>query len=59
MDPKKDNIKQYMIFSGGINGDGVSKYKEIIIYIFLTKYIKSFLWRVAVCLSYIYRMHGA
>ena len=34
MDPKKDNIKQYMIFSGGINGDGVSKYKKIVKYIF-------------------------
>ena len=42
-----------MTFSGGINGDCASKYNKIIKYIFLTKYIKSIRWRVAVRLSYI------
>jgi len=30
---KKGNFKQYMTFSGGINGDCASKYKKIIKYI--------------------------
>jgi hypothetical protein len=34
MNQKKGNIKKYMAFSEGRNGDGVSKYKKNIKYIF-------------------------
>jgi hypothetical protein len=42
-----------MTFSGGRNGDGVCKYKKKTLNTFLTKYIKSILWKVAVRVSYI------
>jgi len=50
---KKCNIMKYMIFCGGINWDftaSLKKYNEMYLWI---KYIKSVLWRVAECLSYI------
>jgi DNA-binding ferritin-like protein (Dps family) len=53
MNQKKRNFKQYTAFCGGINGDYVTKYKQIIKYICLNKYIKSIRWRVAERLSYI------
>ena len=49
---------KYMTFCRGINGDGARKSKKSL-NILLTKYIRSIIWREAVRLSYIYRMHGA
>ena len=54
MNQKKGNFKQYMTYSGGIRGDCATKYKQIVKYICLNKYIKSIRWRVVECLSYIY-----
>jgi len=34
-EPRKGNIIKYMTFCGGINGEGVSKNKKIIKYIFV------------------------
>ena len=53
MNQKKGNFKQYMTYSGGIKGDCATKYKQIVKYICLNKYIKSIRWRVAERLSYI------
>ena len=35
MNQRKDNIMIYMIFCGGINGDGVSKSKKKLLIIFV------------------------
>jgi len=51
---KEGNIVKYRTFCTGINGDGANKSKKNSLNIFLTKYIRSVLWRESVRLSYIY-----
>jgi len=49
---QEGNIKKYTTFCGGINEDGERKSKKKL-NIFLTQYIKSVVWGLAVRLSYI------